>query len=51
MGSQIMDTGPAVSAGLAANDQSPVSVLAGGRLEQLLCNVLNLFLQMALSTP
>lgn len=33
MGSQIMVTGPAVSAVLGANDQSPVPVFAGGRLE------------------
>lgn len=33
MGSQIMVTGPAVSAVLGANDQSPFPVLAGGRLE------------------
>lgn len=43
MGTQIMDTGPAVSAVLGTNDQSQISVLAGGRLEQLLCNVLNIF--------
>lgn len=44
MGTQIMDTGPAVSAVLGTNDQSQISVLAGGRLEQLLCNVLSWFL-------
>lgn len=38
-----MDTGLAVSAVLGANDQAHILVLAGGRLEQLLLNVLNHF--------